>query len=540
MARSALARWDELSPPPPPSPRKPSAAPPRRRRLALLIAAWIALAAVMTGIWFAGENWPFRYRKMKPLLEDVFGSQIVITHYHRVYFPNPGFIATGLTLRRKSAPDQPPIGTVQTFFVHGRWIDLLLLRRRLELVDITGFHLVLPPPGSKAAQQDFPPGSTSDFSGPDTPIARVEIHNSVLDVLRDNGRRFTFPVRQLHIENLRKGQAMRYAVDMDNAIPHGRIRASGTFGPLSANNLGETLVSGRFAVEQFNLHDVGNIRGTLRGSGSFSGRLDAIHAGADTVTPDFAVDDSQPTAIAGTVDCTVNGLTGDVVYHSIQAHTGRTSVRASGSTAGKDGKTTNLDIAVAGGRAQDLLQPFLHKEPPITGTVDLHAHAILAPSKEGGFFHRLRVEGAFEVPKEEVTDHDTERNLSAFSQRAQGGKAPDTGKDKTTPIPNAVSSVRGQAAIRDAVVTTHGLTFQVPGAQAWLDGTFNLHTSAVHLTGKVSTKADIADDSTGWKSILLKPLAPFFRKKHAGAVVPIAVTGQPGTYKVTQNLTHTN
>jgi hypothetical protein len=541
MARSGLAQRIEESLPDPEPPlhhhhRSPASHRPRRK--GILIAGWVLLAAVMIGIWFAGQNWPFRYRKMKPLLEDVFGSQIHITQYRRVYFPNPGFIATDLTLRRKSAPDQPPIGTVQTFYVHGRWIDLLMLRRRLELVDITGFHLVLPPPGSKAAKEDFPPGSTSDFSGPDTPIARLEIHDSVLDVLRDNGKRFTFPVRQLHIENMQKGRAMKYAVDMDNAIPHGQIRASGSFGPLSASNPGETLVSGDFEAAHFNLSDVGKIHGLMYASGKFSGRLDAIRTTADTQTPDFAVGDGQPTSIAGRIDCTVNGLTGDVVYHSMEARAGSTTVQAKGDTAGKNGKSTNLDLVVMGGRAQDLLRPFLHKDPPITGAVELHAHAYLAPSQEGDFFHRLHVTGAFDVPREKVTDHDTERNLSAFSKRAQGEKAPNTDNDKTTPVPAAISSLKGPASIEDAIVTTRGLAFEVPGAHARLDGTFNLHTSAVHLSGDVATKADIANDATGWKSILLKPLAPFFRKKHAGAVIPIAVTGQPGSYKVTQNLMH--
>ncbi|UWZ84067.1 AsmA-like C-terminal region-containing protein [Occallatibacter riparius] len=536
MARAALARWSEDTPPDPESPQKPI--PARRRPRWLLIAGWVALACVMVGIWFVGQNWPYRYRKMKPLLEDVLGCQITITRYHRTYFPNPGFIATGLTLKRKSAPHQPPIGTVQTFVVQGRWIDLLMLRRRVELVDITGFHLVLPPPGSKAAQEDFPAGSTADFTGPDTPIERMEIHASLLDVLRENGARFSFPIRQLHIENMQKGRAMKYAVDMDNAIPHGQIRASGYFGPLSAGSPGETLVSGKFEVERFRLQDVGKIRGTLSGSGSFSGRLDAIRAAADTDTPDFAVDDGTPSSVTGRIDCTVNGLNGDVVYHRMEARTGDTAVMATGSTQGVGGKTTELELAVTGGRAQDLLRPFLHKAPPIVGLVDLHAHASLAPSKEGDFFHRLRVNGGFDVPREKVTDGATERNLSAFSQRARGGKAPDPDKDKTTPIADAISSVRGPATIRDAVVTTHGLTFEVPGAQARLDGTFNLHTSAVRLTGTVATKADIAKDATGWKSILLKPLAPFFRKKQAGAVIPIAVTGTPGNYKVTENLMH--
>jgi hypothetical protein len=227
-----------------------------------------------------------------------------------------------------------------------------------------------------------------------------------------------------------------------------------------------------------------------------------------------------------------------VVYHSMEARTGRTSVRATGSTVGKGPKTTNLDFTVNEGRAQDILRPFLHKDPPIVGPVALHAHTYFAPSNQGNFFERLHVDGGFDVPSEKVNNRKTERDLSAFSQRAQGRKAPDTDKDNSTPIADAISSLAGLASIRNAVVTTHGLKFTVPGAQATLDGTFNLHTSAVHLLGNVATKADIAKDATGWKSILLKPLAPFFRKKKAGAVIPIAVTGAPGHYKVSQNITH--
>jgi hypothetical protein len=36
----------------------------------------------------------------------------------------------------------------------------------------------------------------------------------------------------------------------------------------------------------------------------------------------------------------------------------------------------------------------------------------------------------------------------------------------------------------------------------------------------------------------MKPLIPFFKKNNAGAVIPIAVTGGPGSYKVTQNILH--
>ena len=43
---------------------------------------------------------------------------------------------------------------------------------------------------------------------------------------------------------------------------------------------------------------------------------------------------------------------------------------------------------------------------------------------------------------------------------------------------------------------------------------------------------------TGWKALLLKPVSPLFRKKDAGAVVPIAVTGTAQKPKVGADFFH--
>ncbi len=51
-------------------------------------------------------------------------------------------------------------------------------------------------------------------------------------------------------------------------------------------------------------------------------------------------------------------------------------------------------------------------------------------------------------------------------------------------------------------------------------------------------QSDLSHTTTGFKSVLMKPLIPFFKKKKAGAVIPIAVTGGPGEYKVTQDILH--
>ena len=349
-----------------------------------------------------------------------------------------------------------------------------------------------------------------------------------------------FPIHELDFADVEKNKASTYALDMQNAIPSGQIFAKGAFGPLQEMDLAATPLSGIFTYTSVNLGDIGDIGGTLSSSGKFWGTLGTIEAEAFTKTPDFAVDDGKATPVTGAVRCTVNGLNGDVVLHSIDATTGKTTIHASGTFQGAP-KTTNLNIAVKSGRAQDVMRPFIHDQVPVRGALSLHAHAVLAPSNDE-FLHRLQVVGAFDVPAERVSDPETQKSLTAFSQRAQDKQLPDFSKASDQDSPedstDVLSSVKGPVEIRDGVASSKRLTFQVPGARADLNGTFAFHGKVVHLVGNLSMETDISHAATGFKSFLLKPLAPFFKKKNVGAVIPIAVVGSPGHYQVTQDLSH--
>lgn len=489
----------------------------------------VATLGVVFGVRFANEHWPYRYRIVKPLLEDVLGSQIVITHYHRTYFPHPGFVAEGITLRRKSAPDLPPLGSVEQLAVQGTWIDLLLLRERVKLVDMQGLHMVIPAPGSAANKKDFPPGSASDFAGPDTLIEQLKVHDGLLDIMRSNGKRFSFPVKELDLRGFRKGMAAEYMVVMDNALPSGRITSTGKFGPLNAGNLGQTPASGNYTFTAVRLSDIGELRGTLNSSGAFGGTLAGLEATGAAQTRDFAVSDGKPTPLSGNIRCTVNALTGEVVIHDVEVRSGRTIAKASGAIVGTP-KITNLDFT-AQGRAEDALRPFVHSQVPIAGPASLHGHAWVGPSQEGlAFLQRLRVDGAFDVPAEIATDPATEKRATEISQHAQ------THDDD--PNADALLSLQGPAQIRNGIASSKHLTFRVAGAQATLVGTFNFHNQVVDLTGNLATEAGLSHAVTGFKSVLLKPLDPFFKKGNAGAVIPIRVSGEPGQYHVEQNLLH--
>jgi hypothetical protein len=501
------------------------------------------LILLVAGIYFADQHWPYRYRKVKPLLEQVLASKVTVAAYHRTYFPHPGFVAKALTLRRNSAPDLPPVGSTEDLIVQGSWLDLLLFRRRVRLVEIRGLHVVIPPAGSRANREDFPPGSGGDFAGPETSVETLIIRGAVLDIMRTNGGRYTYPIRQLIMRNVQRGQAVSYFLDMQNASPTGHIQASGHFGPLLPKNLGSTPVSGTFTFTSVQLAEIGKLHGKLSSEGHFSGPLSAAEVYATASTDDFAVAGGRPAPVNGWVQCTVNALNGDVVLHRVEVITGETAVEAAGTVSGptKMPKTTELELTVTKGRAQDLLHPFLENRPPITGAVALSAHAHLAPQNDGAeFLERLRVDGGFSLPGERLTNRDREQTLTGFSQRAQGLKPTKTDPEKTglDAAADVISSLEGQVKIRDGVVSTKQLTFQMPGASADLNGSYDLRKGTVHLAGNLKMESDISHAATGLKSLLLRPLAPFFKKHHAGAVVPIAVTGGPGNYKVSQDLLH--
>ena len=525
----------------PVSPEPRTATPPgqtRRPRRWIVVGAATFVVLLVAGFSFVSANWPYRYRKIKPMLENVLASQLKISKYHRTYFPHPGFVATGITMRRKSAPDLPPLGSVETMAVEGSWLDLLMLRQRVQLVDITGLHIVVPAIGSRENHEDFPPGSASDFDGPNTKIERFIVHKSLLDIMHKDGNRSSFPIAELEIHNFHKGEAMTYAVDMRNAIPTGRILAKGGFGPINAKEFISMPVSGTFTFNGVGLSDVGDISGTLDSTGHFKGALGAIEAEAESDTPDFAVESGQASRVLGAIHCTINGNNGDLTIHSIDLKTGATSIHVEGEIAGSP-KKTNLDITVTRGRAEDVLRPFIREDIPIAGPVWIKSHAYVGPPGDG-FLERLRVDGVFDVPAERVEDHETQKSLTEFSQRAQGDKteSPNAALNEKVTAQDALSSLKGAATIRNGIASTQRLTFKIAGAEADLKGTFNFHNKQVHLTGDLKMDTDISHTATGFKSWLLKPIVPFFKKKNMGAVVPIAVTGTPGSYKVTQDLTH--
>ena len=75
--------------------------------------------------------------------------------------------------------------------------------------------------------------------------------------------------------------------------------------------------------------------------------------------------------------------------------------------------------------------------------------------------------------------------------------------------------------------------FEVPGANAFLHGSYNLLNQAVNLHGTLDTRGNISDTTSGFKALVLKALTPvFFKKRGRTRIVPFQITGGYGNATV--------
>jgi hypothetical protein len=72
-----------------------------------------------------------------------------------------------------------------------------------------------------------------------------------------------------------------------------------------------------------------------------------------------------------------------------------------------------------------------------------------------------------------------------------------------------------------------------------LAGEYTLDGEKFEFAGNVRTKAKLSQMvASKWKSVLLKPVDPFFKKNGAGAEIPVKVSGTRSAPKFGLDLRH--
>jgi hypothetical protein len=447
-------------------------------------------------------------------------------------FPRMRIEGAGLTIRDRGRSGVPPLISVKTFHVDA---DLLgLLRKRVSHVQLDGLEIQIPPDDhdddrDSGKAKDSKPEQASTAQTPSMEegvvIDTLDADDARLVILRRDPKKTpkVWSIHALRMHEVGANQAMPFDATLTNAVPPGEIKTSGSFGPWHTDDEGDTPLNGTFTFEKADLSVFKGISGMLSSKGSFAGTLDWIEVHGETETPDFMVRvGGHPFPLHTKYHSIVDGTNGDTRLERIDASFMNSSLVAKGSIIDEPGhqkgRPVVLDIQMDRARIEDVMRMAVKTaKPPMTGALKLTTKFLLPPG-DRDVPERLQLDGRFALERAMFTNYDVQGKIAELSHRGRG-KAPDA------PRQAVPSDFQGRFKLADGALTLPDLTFAVPGAQVQLAGQYALKPETIAFRGALLMDAKISETTTGFKSLLLKAIDPFFSKDGGGSKVPIKIEG---------------
>lgn len=479
------------------------------RRKWWMIAAAVAVVAIGAGLFLWIRYWPFNREPVVSDLADASDSTVTAGSFHKTYFP-PGCVIEDLVFRHANL--KAPLITIKKLTIRGSYAEIVM--QHVGSITAEGLHVFIPPFGS---QVDFHTHASKIV------VNEIVANGSVVEFLSRNPDKEAqrFEIHEAVLRNVGWKDPLDYEVKVHIPTPPGEVEASGKFGVWKTGGAGETPVSGKYTFHDADLGVFGGIGGILSSAGKFQGRLEHIDISGTTDTPQFEVRSSGHSVHLSTgFDAYVDGTHGDTFLRRVDAHFGQTHVVVNGSIAGvkgRRGKTAKLELASAKGRIDDVLGLFVReRRSPMSGETALRAKIEIPPG-EDPFLEKLRLDGSFGVDEGSFTKTETQNDVNRLSAGARG-------ENKDDPQ-TVLTDLTGQVVLQRGVATFTDLSFAIPGANARMHGTYGIINHKIDLHGDMQVDTKMSKTTTGMKSLLLKMMDPFFKKKPKGEIVPVHIGG---------------
>jgi hypothetical protein len=131
---------------------------------------------------------------------------------------------------------------------------------------------------------------------------------------------------------------------------------------------------------------------------------------------------------------------------------------------------------------------------------------------------KLLLDGNFSLREAKFLKSTIQSQIDGLSRHAQG-------EPTNQEIDSVASNMKGSFRLENQLMTFRSLSFDVPGAGVALAGIYNLQYQDLRFQGTLKLAAKVSEMVTGWKSVLLRPIDPFFEKNGAGTFLNIVVEG---------------
>jgi AsmA-like C-terminal region len=420
-------------------------------------------------------------------------------------------------------PGFQPIISVAEFRFRMGILDFLRATKHVDTVYVKGLQLNLPPREQRGKMTNMgPKGGKIEIVVDQFVCDNAQL---IVNTLRPGKLPLEFDIESLKMTTIGPGSPMHFDAKLTNPKPVGNVFSSGSFGPWQADSPRDTPVNGTYSFNHADLSTIKGIGGILSSTGKYAGILDHIVVDGATDTPDFRIAISGRTVPLHTdFHAIVDGTSGDVYLQPVNARILTTWLVANGSavrTEDPRGHHVELDVAIEKGKIEDLLKLAIRTDPPImTGIVRLKTKFELPPG-EPDVANRLKLAGNFQVSGAHFTNDKIQGRVDALSMRSQG--KPKLAQDNVPD--NAHSELQGTFQLSHGLISFSQLEFRVPGTRVDLTGTYSLDGNEFDFHGNARMDAKLSQMVTGWKSILLKPVDPFFSKNGAGTEIPVKITG---------------
>jgi hypothetical protein len=454
-------------------------------------------------------------------LKKQFASDVTMGSLHLSLFPSVRATGDDLVLRFGGRTDLPPMIKVRRFTVTGGLTGFLRYPMHIGSVELAGLQVHIPPKEDKPESR---PGSQT--SGGSFVVDEVVADGATLEVRPRDARKIplTFELKLLRLSSAGKSATMVFHTEVVNALPPGMIRSDGHIGPWSTEEPGGTPVSGQYTFRNADLGVFKGIKGTLFSNGKYQGELEKIEVQGMAEVPNLTLDFSgNPTRLSTTFAATVDGTNGDTVLHPVKAVLGTSEFEVSGSIergAIAQGKEIDLSTKSVKGALQDFIRLAVKgSPPPMTGTLAFDGKIRIPPGVTP-IIAKLQLNGQFNASRVKFNSPDVQEKMANLSHRAEA--------DPRDHNPEVEGSLAGHFVLNNGIMSLPRLAFDLPGARVNLDGTYTLANGGINFKGTARLDATVSQMTTGIKSVLLKPVDPLFRHDGAGAVVPIAVSGNRG------------
>jgi hypothetical protein len=472
---------------------------------------------------------PILRARVVQTLSNRFQSQVEMESLRVSVFRGLEVSGGGLKIYGASDPNPyqagvQPLISIREFHFHTGIRNLFRPVVHVDTVYVRGMEINIPPKESRRAFTHKMKAQTrkvsvivDQFVCQDTEL--------LINTLNPEKAPLEFAIGDLRMKNIGAGLPMRFDATLVNPKPVGDIHSTGLFGPFHEDDPRETPVQGDYSFSNADLGTLKGIGGILSSTGKYEGTLSEIVVNGTTDTPDFEIARSgHPVALHTDFHAIVDGTSGDTDLAPVQATLLHSSFTATGSVTrmrNQHGHDIELEVVVEHAQIQDLLRLGVRTDPPVmTGPVQMHTRLSLLPG-EGDVADRLKLAGSFHVSDGRFANEKVQSRLDSLSLRTQG-KLKEAQENDAEKVP---ADLRGAFTLKDGLLSFSVLHFMIPGTHVDLAGNYSLDGQTFDFRGTARLDAKLSQMTTGWKSLLLKPVDRFFSKDGAGTEVPVKITG---------------